>query len=295
MPDPDLPAFDGWDTPHYTPIPDQLFDEWLPHLSEAELKVLLYIMRHTFGWKKDSDAISLSQMGQGVLRRDGTRLDGGAGITTRSAQRALPLLEARGLIVATRQVTTQGGPATTVYSLRMRGYGQFVHTPGQMIQGGTDNLSIPPTDNLSNTRNTGQETRSQETDSNHGPPQKTQPSRRNSATTPAPTPAPPTPYSGPHSPYIAGVIFDHSSELGDRAHKAANSTQALRLWQVSGLGEEAFVTHLHEARRLVRAYQGKQGTGTIAHKMAYYFAVLADLSRPLPTRAPHEEVPDAPT
>jgi len=259
--------------------------------------VLLYIMRHTFGWKKDSDAISLSQMGKGVVRRDGTRLDSGAGITTRSAQRALPLLEAKGLIIATRQVTAIGDPATTVYSLRMRGYGQFVHTPSQKIQGGTDKLSVPGMDNLATTRNNVQETDSQD-DSSHAPPPKTQRPRQDATATPASAAsvtASPAGYSGPHSPYIAGVLFDHSSELEDRAHKAANSTQALRLWQVSGLGEEAFVALLHAARQRVRTYQGKQGSGSITNKMGYYFAVLADLSRPLPTRAPHEEVPDAPT
>ena len=73
------------------------------------------------------------------------------------------------------------------------------------------------------------------------------------------------------------MVQDHSTDLGDGPHWRANVTQALRLWQVSGLGEEAFVALLHEARRLVREYQGKQGSGTIANKMGYYFRVLADL------------------
>ena len=59
-------------------------------------------------------------------------------------------------------------------------------------------------------------------------------------------------------------------------HWRANVTQALRLWQASGLDEEAFVAQLHAARRLVRTYQGKQGMGTIANKMGYYFKVVAD-------------------
>ncbi len=82
-------------------------------------------------------------------------------------------------------------------------------------------------------------------------------------------------YTGPHSAYLA---FDHSTELGDAVHKAANSTQAHRLWQSSGLDEAAFAALLHEARRLVREYQGKQGHGRIANKMGYYFRCLADLA-----------------
>jgi hypothetical protein len=46
--------FKGYTSPNYTQVPDELFDEQLPHLSGAELKVLLYIMRRTFGFKKTS-------------------------------------------------------------------------------------------------------------------------------------------------------------------------------------------------------------------------------------------------
>jgi len=85
------------------------------------------------------------------------------------------------------------------------------------------------------------------------------------------------------------VIFDHSAELGNAVHKAANSTQAHRLWQASGRDEATFVALLHEARARVRKGQGRQGTGTIANKMAYYFAVLADLSRASPSAGYEQE------
>ncbi len=84
----------------------------------------------------------------------------------------------------------------------------------------------------------------------------------------------------PHNPYIAAIICDHSIELGDAAHRAANVTQALRLYAASGYDEAAFVARLHTARARVRAYQGKQGIGSIGNKMGYYFAVLADLCGP---------------
>lgn len=82
----------------------------------------------------------------------------------------------------------------------------------------------------------------------------------------------------PYSPYIAGVILDHSAELGDSAHGPANVTQALRLWRQSALADDAFVALLHETRRRVRLYQGRQGPGTIANRMGYYFRVLADVA-----------------
>ncbi len=48
--------------PTYTQTPNDLFDHWLPHLTHVELKVLLVIMRKTFGWHKVRDKISLSQL-----------------------------------------------------------------------------------------------------------------------------------------------------------------------------------------------------------------------------------------
>src|SRR5690349_2189003 len=69
------PNWTGFSAPRYTQIPDQFFDLWLPVLLEGELRVLLYIMRRTFGFKKEEDAISLSQITDGIMRRDGTVLD----------------------------------------------------------------------------------------------------------------------------------------------------------------------------------------------------------------------------
>ena len=62
--------FQGFRSPNYTQVPDELFDELMSELSGAELKVLLYIIRRTFGFKKDSDNISLSQICNGITTRD---------------------------------------------------------------------------------------------------------------------------------------------------------------------------------------------------------------------------------
>ena len=52
-------------------MPDAFFDVVAPQLSEAELRVALYIIRRTFGFKKDSDTISLRQMVEGITTKDG--------------------------------------------------------------------------------------------------------------------------------------------------------------------------------------------------------------------------------
>lgn len=48
--------------PNYTQTPNEFFDELLPTLKEGELRVLLVIMRQTFGWKKKWDQISFGQL-----------------------------------------------------------------------------------------------------------------------------------------------------------------------------------------------------------------------------------------
>ncbi len=59
--------------PNSTQIPDVILDQWMADLSGAELKVVLYVARRTFGFGKESDNISLSQMAQGITKRDGMR------------------------------------------------------------------------------------------------------------------------------------------------------------------------------------------------------------------------------
>ena len=56
----DVFHFQGFRSPRYTQVPDEVFDELMPRLSGAELKVLLYIIRRTFGFKKERDNISLT-------------------------------------------------------------------------------------------------------------------------------------------------------------------------------------------------------------------------------------------
>lgn len=48
--------------PNFTQAPNELFDEWLPKLSHVQLKVLMVILRKTFGWHKIRDRISLTQL-----------------------------------------------------------------------------------------------------------------------------------------------------------------------------------------------------------------------------------------
>ncbi len=110
--------FAGFQNPNYTLVPDEVFDELLSILSGGELKVLLYIIRRTFGFKKDSDNISLSQMLHGIARRDGTHLDHGAGLSKPTLLQALRTLQDKNIIETERRRSAEKGDEPTVYRLR---------------------------------------------------------------------------------------------------------------------------------------------------------------------------------
>ena len=48
--------------PNHTQTPNELFDVHMKDMDMAELKVVLVICRKTFGWRKQYDRISLSQL-----------------------------------------------------------------------------------------------------------------------------------------------------------------------------------------------------------------------------------------
>src|SRR6266704_614214 len=111
-------TFNGFEPANTTPVPDILFDELLSWLTGSELKVLLYIIRRTRGFKKDSDAISLSQFQKGITTKEGKQLDKGCGIDDRQTIiNALASLEEKKCIVSEKGKTVKGDNATTVYRI----------------------------------------------------------------------------------------------------------------------------------------------------------------------------------
>src|SRR5215217_3414056 len=101
--------FQGFRSPNTTPIPDELFDELMAQLTGAELKVLLYICRRTFGFKKERDNISLHQLVEGITTKTGKKLDHGTGLGKASVARAVKSLEDRGVILRTKRQSKRKG------------------------------------------------------------------------------------------------------------------------------------------------------------------------------------------
>jgi hypothetical protein len=127
--------FRGFQAPNYTQVPDELFDELLTVLSGAELKVTLYIIRRTFGFKKQSDNIALSQMLRGITTRDGRKLDHGVGLHKSTLLQVLRDLTDKGVIIATRRESAERGHEATNYMLNLIGVQSSPQPPDDNQEG----------------------------------------------------------------------------------------------------------------------------------------------------------------
>lgn len=103
--------FEGYDPPRYTPVPDELFDWQLRDLGLAELKVLLFIIRKTLGYKKNEDAISLTQICEAT------------GLGRKAVSQAVKSLEERRAIYVVRRKSSRGDAAVNMYVLNIKGEG----------------------------------------------------------------------------------------------------------------------------------------------------------------------------
>jgi phage replication O-like protein O len=136
-------TFPGFQFPNTTQIPNEVFDTLMPHLSGGELKVLLYICRRTFGFRKDKDSISLTQIAHGITTKAGRVLDQGTGLSKRQVQRALRVLESRKVILVDRKVDETGLHEINTYRLNVRGGDKMsppVETP---VSGGVETAVSP--------------------------------------------------------------------------------------------------------------------------------------------------------
>lgn len=80
-----------------------IINNYVHSLTGGEFKVLWYILRHTFGWQKEQDKLSINQICNGIARRDGTILDKGTGLSRKWVITALSSLESKGFVTIKRE------------------------------------------------------------------------------------------------------------------------------------------------------------------------------------------------
>lgn len=254
--------FEGFSSPNGTIVPDEFFDVLAPELSEAQLRVCLYIIRRTFGFKKQSDEISLRQMVDGIRTKEGRVLDRGAGVVKSAAARAAKGLVEKGVVVAVRNESIEKGHEPTTYALRFRGT-EVVARNGHETAGRTPLSSrrtrvVLQKDTPLSSKRTHKKQYLQETESSNGELHST--AKRSTG--------------AGESLRVDDVIDELSLALGDTVHAASNRSQARKLYAQSGMPPEQFAARMYEALAVTkdRARDGDVGT-----KAAYFFAVLRDL------------------
>jgi hypothetical protein len=149
--------FRGYSKPNYTPVPDELFDKQLPDLSGAELKVLLYIIRRTFGFKKESDNISLNQLLHGITTKEDIVLDRGTGLSKKTLLETIKNLIEKNLIISERRRSKEKGDEPTTYRLNILGEAtENKNTPRgvKSTLGGGAKSTPPPSDKNYTTQDT---------------------------------------------------------------------------------------------------------------------------------------------
>ena len=98
-------AFSGFDSSAIEMGYSQLAHEWLDNMLSgidnlAELKVVLYIFRHTCGFQEPEDYkhITIDEFMSGRCYADGSRMDNGTGLSEMSVRSGLKKAEGEGYI-----------------------------------------------------------------------------------------------------------------------------------------------------------------------------------------------------
>jgi hypothetical protein len=166
-------TFAGFELPqeNWSKLP-HAFIEALPLVETiGEMKVILYILRHTWGYQEfgEGKKITLDEFENGRAKRDGTRLDAGTGLTRPTIIDGLNRAEAHGFII----VETDESDAARVkkfYCIKMiDNQGSKDFTPGvkSFYIGGKE--SLPRSEKDTQGRNFEEETIEDGADAPHTP------------------------------------------------------------------------------------------------------------------------------
>jgi len=136
-----MPEFDGFTQPksNFSKLPHQ-FIEILPQIeTKGEMTVILYILRHTWGYQDQRKKITLDEFEHGRKKSDGTRIDSGTGLSRPTILDGLARAEKHGFIKIERD-ESDSARVKKVYSLRMEGSRNFTPDVKKSDTGGKESL-----------------------------------------------------------------------------------------------------------------------------------------------------------
>jgi hypothetical protein len=114
-------VFGGFSQPkeNWSKLPNALIDALPLFTSEAELKVVLYVLRHTWGYHDEDKRISIDEFSRGRKKRGGLRIDTGCGLTDNTIKDGLRRAIQHGFIDV-EENTRDSGRITRFYRLKMK-------------------------------------------------------------------------------------------------------------------------------------------------------------------------------
>ncbi len=262
--------FKGFISPRYTQVPDELFDDLMAHLSGAELKVLLYIIRRTFGFKKDTDNISLNQICKGITTRGGEVLDRGTGLSQNAVLTALKGLISKNTIVSKKNSSKEKGNEPTTYSLNIIPYLSNYTPPSSKTEealpqkSGTQQTVLQETDIQNRNSNSKLEKNNSKGIAEHhqtlaiGDILKKKMELKPTSSEEAPKPL----------KFAVQVV---SEEFGDRKNMHSNLTRVVNISKKAGKNIESFDQFLFQAMSITKQQ------GNVKKRMPYFFKVLEEV------------------
>lgn len=118
------PEFPGWESPsqNWSKLPHALVG-LIPRMKESELKVTLYILRHTWGYGNYGkyQFMTLDEIMNGRFDKDGNRLDEGTGLSKQSVITAIRAGKSRGTL---QELAIRNDPARIRKGYKLRGRDQ---------------------------------------------------------------------------------------------------------------------------------------------------------------------------
>ena len=92
--------FEGFSEPteNWSKLPHTLIANLHKMTSESEVKIVLYILRHTWGYHDDQKKITIDEFSHGRKRKDGSRLDSGTGLSENSGRAGIEKATEHGFI-----------------------------------------------------------------------------------------------------------------------------------------------------------------------------------------------------
>ena len=309
--------FSGFQRPesNYFKMPNDWIDLTAEISNVAELKVVQYILRHTWGYQEYDikKHITIDEFSRGRRRNDGARMDKGTGLSERAVRYGLQAAVAHGLVEEAIDDSDRGR-TKKFYSLRMSPE-SVASSARQDLQSGVQTLhpevqTLPPRGakfaprseketkerNIepSNIRKPSASKKIDET-SRPTPMTFANPQREASSRVPPSsgmepisvvlTRQPPrTPSYDDDRQQILSYLEDFARELNDQAPLKSSVTRAYHLYQRTGKPIAVFIDAMYQARAItkersasIRSQVESGGVRSPKNKTAYFFSVLEDV------------------